>query len=146
MGVFSTGDLYLTEDAMIRSAEFVTGPWRYERIERVRHWIPSDASEQFNRLMLDFLRAKLAVYRVPCREQRSSTACGRFGAVLYCAAEGCPSGLWYRSRKAACLNRAPWVRIPPLPPGWPSFRCAWRCQHALLLALCGSWRSPGGVP
>ena len=57
MGVFSTGDLYLTEDAMTRSVEFVKGPWRYERIERVSHWIPSDASEQFNRLMLDFLRA-----------------------------------------------------------------------------------------
>ena len=57
MGVFSTGDLYLTEDAMIRSAEFVRGPWRYERIEGVSHWIPSDAPEQFNRLALDFLRA-----------------------------------------------------------------------------------------
>jgi len=57
MGVFSTGDLYLTEDAMVRSAEFVKGPWRYERIEGVSHWIPSDAPEQFNRLMLDFLRS-----------------------------------------------------------------------------------------
>ncbi|HEY7339921.1 MAG TPA: alpha/beta hydrolase [Ktedonobacterales bacterium] len=56
MGVFSTGDLYLTEDAMVRSAEFVKGPWRYERIEGVSHWIPSDAPEQFNQLMLDFLR------------------------------------------------------------------------------------------
>ena len=57
LGVFSTGDLYLTEDAMARSAEFVQGPWRYERIEGVSHWIPVDAAEQFNRLMLDFLRA-----------------------------------------------------------------------------------------
>ena len=56
LGVFSTGDLYLTEDAMIRSVEFVKGPWRYERIEGVSHWIPSEAPEQFNRLMLDFLR------------------------------------------------------------------------------------------
>ena len=36
--------------------------------------------------------------------------------MIYCAAEGCPSGLWCRSRKAVCLNRAPRVRIPPLPP------------------------------
>jgi pimeloyl-ACP methyl ester carboxylesterase len=57
MGVFSTGDLYLTEDAMVRSAEFVKGPWRYERIEGVSHWIPANAPEQFNRLMLDFLQA-----------------------------------------------------------------------------------------
>jgi len=56
MGVFSTGDLYLTEDAMVRSAEFVKGPWRYERIEGISHWIPSEAPEQFNQLMLDFLR------------------------------------------------------------------------------------------
>lgn len=56
LGIFSTGDLYLTEDAMRRSAEFVAGPWRYERIEGVSHWIPADASEQFNRLVLDFLR------------------------------------------------------------------------------------------
>jgi pimeloyl-ACP methyl ester carboxylesterase len=57
MGVFSTGDIYLTEDAMTRSAEFVRGLWRYERIEGGSHWIPCDAPEQFNRLVLDFLRA-----------------------------------------------------------------------------------------
>jgi pimeloyl-ACP methyl ester carboxylesterase len=57
MGVFSTGDHYLTEDAMRRSAEFVTGQWRYERIEGATHWIPADAPEQFNALMLDFLRS-----------------------------------------------------------------------------------------
>ena len=57
LGVFSSGDLYLTEDAMMRSGQFVAGPWRYERIEGVSHWIPSDAPEQFNRLILDFLRA-----------------------------------------------------------------------------------------
>jgi pimeloyl-ACP methyl ester carboxylesterase len=56
MGVFSTGDLYLTEDAMVRSAAFVRGPWRYERIEDASHWIPSDAPEQFNSLVLDFLK------------------------------------------------------------------------------------------
>jgi pimeloyl-ACP methyl ester carboxylesterase len=55
MGIFSTGDRYLMEDAMVRSAEFVHGPWRYECIEGATHWIPADAPEQFNRLMLDFL-------------------------------------------------------------------------------------------
>lgn len=57
MGVFSTGDLYLTEEAMTRSAAFVNGSWRYERIEGISHWIPSDAPEQFNRLLLDFLQS-----------------------------------------------------------------------------------------
>ena len=54
---------------------------------------------------------------------RHCTVCGGRGAMLYCPAEGCPSGLWCRSRKAVCLNRAPRVRIPPLPPGMSS---AWR--------------------
>lgn len=58
LGIFSTGDLYLTEDAMLRSAEHVKGPWRYERIEGVSHWIPVEAPEQLNRLLLEFLGAK----------------------------------------------------------------------------------------
>ena len=44
-----------------------------------------------------------------------------FANMLYSPAEGCPSGLRCRSRKAVCLNRAPRVRIPPLPPGWSVF-------------------------
>ncbi|HEX6800521.1 MAG TPA: alpha/beta hydrolase [Ktedonobacterales bacterium] len=55
LSIFSTGDLYLTEDAMLRSAEHVTGPWRYERIEGVSHWIPVEAPERLNRLLLEFL-------------------------------------------------------------------------------------------
>ncbi|MFI5274123.1 MAG: alpha/beta fold hydrolase [Ktedonobacterales bacterium] len=55
LGVFSTGDLYLTEDDMLRSATCVTGPWRYERIEGTGHWIPVEAPERLNHLLLDFL-------------------------------------------------------------------------------------------
>ncbi len=33
LGIWSTGDIYLTEEAMTRSAERVTGGWRYERVE-----------------------------------------------------------------------------------------------------------------
>lgn len=57
LGIFSTGDLYLTEDAMLRSAQFVAGPWRYERIEGAGHWIPVEAPERLNALLLDFLRS-----------------------------------------------------------------------------------------
>lgn len=57
MGIFSTGDVFLTEEAMQRSGQFVQGPWRYERIEGASHWIPVDAPEQFNHLVLDFLQA-----------------------------------------------------------------------------------------
>lgn len=57
LGIFGTRDLYVTEDAMRRSGEFVTGPWRYERLEGVGHWIPLEAAERLNRLLLDFLPA-----------------------------------------------------------------------------------------
>jgi pimeloyl-ACP methyl ester carboxylesterase len=55
LGIWSTGDLYLTEQAMTRSAERVTGPWRYERVEGASHWIPLDRPEVLNALLLDFL-------------------------------------------------------------------------------------------
>jgi pimeloyl-ACP methyl ester carboxylesterase len=55
MGVFGTDDLYLGESAMTNSASKVTGSWRYERIEGVGHFIPLDAPEQLNKLLLDFL-------------------------------------------------------------------------------------------
>jgi pimeloyl-ACP methyl ester carboxylesterase len=38
LGMWSTGDHYLCEHRMIRSSEFVEGPWRYERIEGASHW------------------------------------------------------------------------------------------------------------
>ncbi len=55
MGVFGTADVALTENAMVKSASRVSGPWRYERLEGVGHFIPLDAADQLNRLLLDFL-------------------------------------------------------------------------------------------
>lgn len=55
MGIFSSGDIYLMEEAMEASAGFVQAPWRYERIEGATHWIPIDAPDQLNALLLDFL-------------------------------------------------------------------------------------------
>jgi pimeloyl-ACP methyl ester carboxylesterase len=40
---------------MLHSAEHVTGPWRYERIEGASHWLQLDARERVNRLLLEFL-------------------------------------------------------------------------------------------
>jgi pimeloyl-ACP methyl ester carboxylesterase len=37
------------------SARYVTGPWRYGRVEKASHWIPLDAPEAVNALLLDFL-------------------------------------------------------------------------------------------
>jgi pimeloyl-ACP methyl ester carboxylesterase len=56
MGVWSTGDPFLTETQMTGSARFVTGPWRYERIEGVGHWVPVEDPERLSELLVDFLR------------------------------------------------------------------------------------------
>jgi pimeloyl-ACP methyl ester carboxylesterase len=57
LGMWSTGERYLTEAPMIRSGEYVTGPWRYERIEGASHWLQLDAPDRVNRLLLEHLRS-----------------------------------------------------------------------------------------
>ena len=66
MGLWSAGDVAVTEEAMTGSAAFVSGPWRYERVEGAGHWLQLDAPAQVNRLLLDFLAS------VPSLEVRSS--------------------------------------------------------------------------
>lgn len=55
MGVFGAADLYVSEAAMANSASKVTGPWRYERLDGVGHFVPLEAPDQLNKLLLDFL-------------------------------------------------------------------------------------------
>ena len=55
MGVWSTGDMALTETQMTESARQVAGPWRYERLEGAGHWMQLEEPDQVNRLLLDFL-------------------------------------------------------------------------------------------
>jgi pimeloyl-ACP methyl ester carboxylesterase len=55
MGVWSTGDIALTEVQMTDSADNVAGPWRYERLDGPGHWMQLDAPDQVNQLLLDFL-------------------------------------------------------------------------------------------
>jgi pimeloyl-ACP methyl ester carboxylesterase len=55
MGIWSSGDLALTEEAMTGSAAQVAGPWRYERLDGVGHWLQLEAPEVVNALLLDFL-------------------------------------------------------------------------------------------
>jgi len=40
---------------MTGSQRFLAGPWRYERIAGSSHWIPLDAPDRLNELLLDFL-------------------------------------------------------------------------------------------
>lgn len=58
LGIWSSLDVALTERAMTESERFVTGGWRYERIEGVSHWIPLDAPERLNELLLEFLASE----------------------------------------------------------------------------------------
>ena len=55
MGVWSSEDAFLTEAQMTGSQRYVGGPWRYERIEGVDHWVPVRAPDRLNQLLLDFL-------------------------------------------------------------------------------------------
>jgi pimeloyl-ACP methyl ester carboxylesterase len=55
MGVWSSGDIALTEKQMSGSGAHVSGPWRYERIEGPGHWMQLEAPDAVNELLLDFL-------------------------------------------------------------------------------------------
>ena len=43
LGVWSTGDPFLSEEQMTGSAAYVDGPWRYEQVPG-GHWIPAQAA------------------------------------------------------------------------------------------------------
>lgn len=57
MGVWSSEDFALTERQMTGSFDHVVGPWCYERIEGVGHWMAIEAPDEVNRLLLEFLPA-----------------------------------------------------------------------------------------
>lgn len=54
MGVWSTGDDYLTEVQMVSSGDYVDASWRYERVTGASHWLMLDRPEAINALLLDF--------------------------------------------------------------------------------------------
>jgi pimeloyl-ACP methyl ester carboxylesterase len=57
MGVWSSGDIALTERQMTDSAQNVAGRWRYERVDGPGHWMQLEAPDEVNRLLIDFLPA-----------------------------------------------------------------------------------------
>ena len=54
--VWSTDDVALGRVGAEATAGFVTGPYRFEILEGVSHWIPEVAADQIGPLMLDHLR------------------------------------------------------------------------------------------
>lgn len=53
--VWSTEDVALGREAAEATAEHVRGPYRFEVLEDVSHWIPEAAPDQLNRLLLEHL-------------------------------------------------------------------------------------------
>lgn len=56
LGIWSTNDHYLQGERVEKSGTYVAGPWRYEQIEGASHWIPLDAPDRLNELLLEWLR------------------------------------------------------------------------------------------
>lgn len=55
MYVWSTEDVALGREAAEATAGHVDGPYRFEVLEGVSHWVPEDAGDALNRLLLDHL-------------------------------------------------------------------------------------------
>jgi pimeloyl-ACP methyl ester carboxylesterase len=56
LGVWSSGDMALTEEQMTGSEAFVAeGRWRYERVDGAGHWMQLEAPDRVNELLVDFL-------------------------------------------------------------------------------------------
>jgi pimeloyl-ACP methyl ester carboxylesterase len=55
LGIWSTNDHYLDGERMAQSGGYVKGPWRHEVIPGASHWIPLDAPDRLNDLLLAWL-------------------------------------------------------------------------------------------
>jgi pimeloyl-ACP methyl ester carboxylesterase len=55
MGVWSSGDIALTEAQMKGSGEHCAGGFRYERLDGPGHWMQLEAPDAVNGLLVDFL-------------------------------------------------------------------------------------------
>lgn len=56
LGIWSSEDHCLAEDQMQRSGRRMDAPWRYERIENARHWIPLEEPGRVVDLALEWFR------------------------------------------------------------------------------------------
>jgi pimeloyl-ACP methyl ester carboxylesterase len=55
--VWSTGDAFVGETAARSAERFVTGPYRFEVLDGVSHWISEEAPQRLSALLLDHLAA-----------------------------------------------------------------------------------------
>jgi pimeloyl-ACP methyl ester carboxylesterase len=61
LALWSDGDVYLVEDAVTGSGEYVVGEWRYERIEGASHWMQLDVPDVINDLILGWFNPQAGV-------------------------------------------------------------------------------------
>ena len=57
MYVWSTEDVALGSVAALATADWVSGPYRFEMLEDVSHWVPEEAPEHLTALLLEHLNA-----------------------------------------------------------------------------------------
>ena len=55
--VWSTNDVALGREGAEATGQYVDGPYRFEVLEGVSHWIPEEAADRFNALLLEHLSA-----------------------------------------------------------------------------------------
>jgi len=55
LGIWSAGDVYLPEELMKKTDDFMAAEWKYERLEEGSHWVMLDQPDRVNRLILDWL-------------------------------------------------------------------------------------------
>jgi pimeloyl-ACP methyl ester carboxylesterase len=55
VGIWSSGDIFLTERQMLGSGQFCGAGWQYHRIEGCNHWLQLAAPEALNPLLLEHL-------------------------------------------------------------------------------------------
>jgi pimeloyl-ACP methyl ester carboxylesterase len=55
--VWGDGDHYITRQAALATARFVTGPYRFEALAGASHWLPSGAADRVGPLLLEHLAA-----------------------------------------------------------------------------------------
>jgi pimeloyl-ACP methyl ester carboxylesterase len=60
MYIWSTEDIALGREAAEATREHVTGPYRFEVLEGVSHWVPEMAPDAVNSLLIDFLGSQPA--------------------------------------------------------------------------------------
>ncbi|HUR23060.1 MAG TPA: alpha/beta hydrolase [Acidimicrobiales bacterium] len=56
--IWSTGDVALAREGAEATARHVEGPYRFEVLQGVSHWIPEEVPEELNRLLLEHIRAQ----------------------------------------------------------------------------------------